>query len=138
MAAFRALALVFCQASEPIVQLDIGVFCAAADILAHQVQLGCRDKQRVRALVGDFDIILYRVIDLDLLHGHEAANTVVFVDHQVTGSQVREGVQLLPVGGGGFFGGPALGLGFGNELPLGQYGKLAQRVFHAVGQCAVG
>ena len=61
------------------------------------------------------------------------------MNYQVSGSQVCEGVQLLPVGGG-FLGGRCLppGSGFGNELALRQYRQLGQRIFHAVGQGAVG
>ena len=120
------------------VQADVGVL-AAADVFAHQIQLGGRDEKGIRALVGDLDIVLDGRPHLDLFHGHEPANAVVFMNHQVSGSQVCEGVQLLPVGGG-FLGGRCLspGGGFGNELALRQYCQLGQRIFHAVGQGAVG
>ena len=43
----------------------------------------------------------------------------------------------MPVGGGFLGRGAALGLRLCNELPLGQHGQLAERIFHTVGQGAV-
>lgn len=109
-----------------LVQLDIAVFPTAADVFAHQIQLGGGDKQGVAALIGDFDIVLDRAVHLDLLHGHEPANAVILVNHQIAGGQVGEGIQLLAVSGAGFFRGFPLRLAPGNQLPLRQNGDFGQ------------
>ena len=97
-----------------LVQTDSGVF-SAADIFTHQVQLGCRYKQCIAALVGDFDIIFNGSIHLDSLHGNKAADTIIFMDNQIPGSQIGEGVKLLPVGGR-FLCGFLFDLSFGDQL----------------------
>ena len=119
------------------VQLDIAVFPTAADVFAHQIQLGGGDKQGVAALIGDFDIVLDRAVHLDLLHGHEPANAVILVNHQIAGGQVGEGIQLLAVSGAGFFRGLPLRLAPGNQLPLRQNGDFGQGILHAEGERAL-
>ena len=84
-------------------------------------------------MVGDFDIVLDGPFHLDLLHGHEAAYAVVLVNHQVPGGQVREGIQLLTVGGG-FFRRFSGSLPVGNELAFREDGKTAHGILHAIGQ----
>ena len=115
------------------VQLYRGVVSAAADVFADKVKLGGGDIENVGALVGDFDIILHRAVHPNLLHGHIPSNAVLVMDHQVAGGQVREGSQLLPVGGAGF-----LGLCLGglpdHKLALRENRQLQIGVLHAEGQ----
>ena len=118
-----------------LVQPNIGILSAATNILADQIQLCCRDIQGIRALIGNFNIVLNCSVHLDLLHCHEAADTVVFVYDQVTGNKIREGVQLLTVGCSGFLC-LAPGLAFGNHLSFGKDGQFGHGVFHAIGQRA--
>ncbi len=121
-----------------LVELDIAVLAAASDVFAHQVQLGGGDEKGVAALIGNLNVVLDAAVHLDLLHGHKPADAVVFVDHQVSRGQVRKGVELLPVGGGGLLGGPLFRLGPGHKLALGEDGQLGQRILHAEGQGPVG
>ena len=72
---------------------------AAADILGDQVQLGGGDIQHIRPGVGDLYIVLLDAVGGHLHHPHIPAHSVVLVDHQVPGGQIRIGLQLLPVGG---------------------------------------
>ena len=117
-----------------LVQPDIGILASTADVFAHQIQLGGRDKEGVAALIGDFDIVLHGIVHLDLLHGDKAADAVVFVHHQIPGGQVGEGIQLLAVGCGFFGRGLPLHLASGDELTLRENGQTAQGILHAEGQ----
>ena len=119
------------------VQLDAAVFSAAANVFAHQIQLGGRDEQGVAALIGDFDIVLDRAVHPNLLHRHKPADAVILVNHQVAGGQVGEGIQLLTVGGAGFFRGLPLRLAPGNQLPLRQDGEFGQGILHAEGKISL-
>ena len=58
------------------------------------------------------------------------------MDNQITGSQIGEGIQLLPVGSTALFCRLAAGFGFGNELAFRQHSNFAQGIFHAKGQRA--
>ena len=120
------------------VQAHIAVIRPAANILAHQVQLSGRNKQGVRALVSNFDIVLDGTVNADLLHPHKTADTVVVVYNQVAGGQVCKGAELLPVGGVFFCFGLYLGNSFRHQLPLCQNCQLGSRVLHTKGESAVG
>ena len=65
-----------------LVQLD-GRVLTAADVFADQVELRCRNIQNVRALIGNFHIILDRAVNFDLLHADITADAVVLVDDQI-------------------------------------------------------
>ena len=120
------------------VQAYISVFRAAADILAYQIQLGCRNKQGIRTLVSDFDIILDGTVNPDLLHSHKTADAVVVVYHQIPRGEVCKGTEFLPVGSVLFCLGLNLGNSFGYQLPFCENSQLGSRVFHAKGEGAIG
>ena len=115
-----------------LVQANCGVL-TAADVFTDQIQLGCGNEERIAALVGNFDIVLDGIVHFDPLHGHKTANAVILVDHQIAGSQVGEGIQFLPVGGG-LFGGFLFGFHLGHQLAFRQYRQLGIGVLHTVGQ----
>jgi len=70
----------------------------AADVFAHQVQLGHRHIQAVAPSVVDLDIILLHAVHRHPLDAREAADAVVGVDHQIAGGQIRVGLEFLAVG----------------------------------------
>ena len=109
---------------------------AAADVLAHQIQLGDGDVQAVAAGVVDLDVVLLHPVHRHPLDAGEAAHAVVLVDHQVAGGQVRVGLELLPVGV--LFDPLALPHGRSGELPLRQHRQLQGRPLAAGGQGADG
>ena len=121
-----------------LVQSDGGVL-TAANILAHQIQLGGGHIEHVAALIGDFYIVLGDAAHLHLLHVHIPADAVVLVDHQIAGRKVGEGVELLPVGGLGFFcrAGFPSGLG-GHQLAFRHHRQLQGGVLQTGGQTAIG
>ena len=125
----------FPAVAAQLVQLDRGVL-GGADVFIDQVHLGGRHIEHVRPLIGDFYVVLDGPVHLHLLHAHVAADAVVLVDDQIPGAQVREGAELLPVGGLDLgLGGPAGG--FGQELALGEHRQLQRGILHAGGQTAV-
>ena len=107
----------------------VGVL-AAADVLAHQVQLGGGDVEHVAAGVGDLHIVLLNALHRHFYHAHIPAHPVVLVDHQVAGGEVGVGLQLLPVGGVP----PGAGLPGGGFLSLCEDGQLDGGVLKAAGQ----
>ena len=109
---------------------------AAADVLAHQIQLGDGDVQAVAAGVVDLDVVLLHAVHRHPLDAGEPAHAVVLVDHQVPGGQVRVGLELLPVGV--LFDPLALPHGRSGELPLRQHRQLQGRPLAAGGQGAQG
>ena len=70
----------------------------AADVFAHQVQLGHRHIQAVAPGVVDLDIILLHAVHRHPLDAREASDAVVGVDHQIAGGQIRVGLEFLAVG----------------------------------------
>ena len=119
------------------VQPHIGIFAASADILAHQIQLRGGDEEGIAALIGDLNIVLNGTVHADLLHSHETSDAVVFVNHQIAGRKVGEGIQLLPVCGA-FFGSFPLGRSLGDQLTFGKNGELRIGILHAVGKRSFG
>ena len=119
------------------VQPDVGIFTAASDIFADQIQLSGGNEQGIGALVGDLDIVLDGTVHPDLFHGNKPANAVIVMNHQIAGGQIGEGVQLLPVGGS-FFRRPPFRFALGQELTLRQNSQLGIGIFHAEGKGAVG
>ena len=116
------------------VQLHRLVFTAAADIFADHIQLGGGNKEGITALIGDLDVILDGIVHLDLFHSHETADAVVFVNHQISGGQVGEGIQLLPVGGTGLLGSFSFGFCSCNQLTFRKNCQTGQGVLHTVRQ----
>lgn len=57
-----------------------------------------RDIQRVRALIGDLDIVLDDAVDADLLHADIAADAVVLMHDEVARRKVRKRAELLTIG----------------------------------------
>ena len=114
------------------VQLYIGIFATAADILAYQIQLSSRYKQRIAALVSNLHIVFDSAIHTDLFHSHETADAVVFVDNQITGGEVSEGIQLLAVGCAFLY--FAFDLPMGQKLTFCQHRQFCCGIFHTVGE----
>ena len=83
------------QTVQPGVLLGV---LATADVFAHQIQLGDGDVQAVAAGVVDLDIVLLHAVHRHLLDARKPADAMVDVDHQIPGSQVRVGLELLAVG----------------------------------------
>lgn len=80
-----------------LVELDDRVL-AAANVFGDEIKLRRRDIQRVRALIGDLDIVLDNAVDADLLHADIAADAVVLMHDEVARRKVRKRAELLPVG----------------------------------------
>ena len=110
----------------------VGVL-AAADVLAHQIQLGGGDVQHVRPGIGDLHIVLLHPVGGHLHHAGIPADAVVLVHHQVAHGQVGVRLQLLAVGG---LLGRAGALFLSAAAALGQNGQLFGGVLHARGQAA--
>ena len=106
---------------------------AAADVFAHQIQLGGGDVEHIGACVAQLHIVFFHPVRLQLDHALKATHTVVFVYNKVAGGQVGEAFQLVAVGCG-FFGGTA----YGSALPFGEDSKAQVGIFHAGGQTAHG
>ena len=73
-----------------LVQPHMRIIAASANIFADHIQLRGRYEQRIRTLISDLYIVLDRTVHLDLLHGHKTANTIVLMDDQISGAQIRK------------------------------------------------
>ena len=80
-----------------LVQAHRFLVLSAADVFAHQVQLGSRHIETVAAGIGDLDIVPVRAVHRHFEDAHEAAHAVVDVDHQIAGGQIGIGLKLLAV-----------------------------------------
>ena len=117
-----------------LIELGALVVLAGADVLADQVQRRGRNVQHVLPGVGDLDIVLFHPVHRHAQHGHEPADAVMGVDHQVPGGQVRVGLELLLIAvppGPGLFGPAGQGRG---QLPLRQHRQPPLRIFAPGGQ----
>ena len=119
-----------------LVQLHLSIF-SAADVFADQIQLGGRDEQGIAALISNLNIVFHRIVHFNLLHGDKAADAIIFVNHQIPGHQIGEGVQFLTIGGAGFLCGFFLGNIPGKKLAFGENGDFGQGILHAEGQGTV-
>ena len=118
-----------------LVQLLALLVLTAADVLAHQVQLGDGDVQAVAPGVVDFDVVLFHAIHRHPLDAREPAHAVVDVDHQVAGGEVGVGLDFLAVG---FLLQLQPLLRGGGELALGQHRQLQVRPLAACRQSPQG
>ena len=121
-----------------LIELGALVVLAGADVLADQVQRRGRNVQHVLPGVGDLDIVLLHPVHRQAQHGHEPADAVVGMDHQVSGGQVRVGLELLLIAvppGPGLFGPAGQGRG---QLPLRQHRQPPLRIFAPGGESAHG
>ena len=102
---------------------------AAADVLAHQIELCGGHIEGVRPGVGNFHIVLLDAVHRHLHHALVPADAVVLMDHQIPHGEVGVGPQLLPVRDGLVF----FLLSRGG-LPLGEHGKFSPRVLRPGGE----
>ena len=77
-------------------ELD-GPVLPCADILRDHVELRRWDVERIRAGVGDLDIVLDRAVDRHLHDAAEAADAVHVVHDEVADGEVRVGLDAFAV-----------------------------------------
>ena len=84
--------------SAQFIQLCPLLLLTTADVLAHLIQLRGRHIQAVAAGVVNFNIVLLHTVHGHPLNTRKAADAVVHMHHQISGRQIRIGLDLLPVG----------------------------------------
>ena len=72
-------------------------FAAGADVFADKIELRGRDVQHVRALIGNFHIVLHRARNLNLLHADVAADAVMLMHDKIARCEIGEGFELFAV-----------------------------------------
>ena len=87
-----------------------GLLFGSADVFAHQIQRGSRDKDEIGACKGDFDIVAPDFVHLNPFHTHKTTDAVVLVHHQIAGMEVGKAFDVVFVGTFAFFAGFSDGL----------------------------
>ena len=110
---------------------------SAADVFAHQIELGDRDIEDIRAGIADLDIILDHTVDIHLLDPLEDADAVGDVDDIVARRDIRDRpdalARLLAAGaadGGPGIAAPAVGDERHPHRPVFEAGRQPRRHHH--------
>ena len=77
-----------------LVELDRFILFGA-DVFAHQIQLGHRNKQRVGTRIADLDVILGHAVNFPLDHSFKHADAVSGMNHIVAKGQIGQRANLF-------------------------------------------